>query len=110
MTEQLSLLTATVPSRLHETLEERWSRFAAANKHVYELIVAIARELRDNGATRVSMKFVFETIRVRQSVYIKSNEPWRLDNSFTSFYAREVRRREPDLAALFEVRRRSEAA
>jgi len=87
-----------------ETIEERFASFHAQNPHVYRAICILARELTGKGATRLGMKMLFEYLRV--SSLRTSGRDFKLNNSYTSRYARLVVDAEPDLAPLFELRQR----
>ena len=105
----LFLFEPIVPVDRDLPLEERFARFDAANPHVYMMIVEIARRRTKMGATRLSMKAIFEELRYERNTYLRRTEKYGLDNSFTALYARLVRDRESDLAGLFETRVRKAA-
>jgi hypothetical protein len=88
-----------------ETLEERFERFHRTNPHVYRALVFEARRARRGGATSGSLRDLFGLLRWQSGFWTKG-EPWRLNNSFTAFYARLIEEREADLAGFFETRER----
>lgn len=98
--------------RRPETREDRiyraWAEFHKDNPHVYELVVSLTREARAAGRQRVGMKMVWE--RARWEFYLKTtDETFKLNNNYTALYAREIMRREADLAGIFETRERKTA-
>lgn len=85
--------------------EKNFAEFHEQNPDIYKDIVSIARMLRARGMSRFSMKAIFEKLRWDRMVATTSNEKVKLNNNYTSFYVREVERREPDLCGFFEVRK-----
>lgn len=88
------------------SIAARFERFHKANPHIYEAIVARLRSLRDTGVERTSVKAIVENLRwspigVRRTDTVK---PFKIQNDFTSRYARLVAERDPDLAVMLEVR------
>ena len=63
-----------------------------------------AREARRAGKTRVGIKALWE--RMRWDFFVTNrNDDFKLNNDFTSRYARLIAQNEPDLVGMFEVRR-----
>ncbi|MGV3518184.1 hypothetical protein [Luteitalea sp.] len=85
------------------TLEQRARAFDQANPHVFEKLLAIAREARDAGATKIGIKLLFERLRWVSRVETR-DDLYRLNNSYTSYYARRLMAHDPSLAGLFETR------
>jgi hypothetical protein len=84
------------------TIQERFERFHAENPHVYEMFVRFARQLRARRA-RGSAAMIFE--RMRWETAITTSDPhFKLNDQYTSRYARLAMAQEPDLAGFFEVR------
>lgn len=105
MTSQLDFFhAAECVKATGETIEERFESFHNSNPHVYRAICILARDLRDKGAKRLGMKMLFEYLRV--SRMRTSGRDFKLNNSYTSRYARLLIDSEPDLAGLFETRRK----
>ena len=103
---QLSI--PTIEETVYETgmkLPERFEAFAKANPHVQTVIVSIARELKRLGFDRCSMKLIFEQMRWRYALQTRGDS-YKLNNSFTAFYARRVMAEAPDLAGFFATRER----
>lgn len=104
MTGQLDFFyTAEQVPSTGTTIEERFKSFNEGNPHVYRAICILARDLVSKGATRLGMKMLFEYLRV-SSIRTNGRE-FKLNNSYTSRYARLVVEQEADLAPRFELRR-----
>lgn len=85
------------------SIEERFRRFHAENPEVYREIVRLARRAREAGRTRIGIKQIFEVIRYNHGITTRG-ENLKLNNSYSSRYARLVERQEADLKGLFETR------
>jgi hypothetical protein len=86
-----------------KTIGDRFMCFHAANPHVYTALVRLAREAKAAGAKKLGMKLLIE--RLRWEMMIETGgDPWRLNNIYTSRYARLIAVREVDLVGFFEMR------
>ena len=81
------------------TITEQFNAFDANNLHVHRALERLAA-----GATRVSLKDLFEDLR-RQLPYGVAG----LNNNFTALYARRLIEDHPHWAGVFELRRRRAA-
>jgi hypothetical protein len=100
--------TAPGPAR-EKTLAERFQDFHRANPQVWDLFDRFAWELARAGSSRLSAKLIFERIRWETTLATRG-EPWRVNNSYSAFYARLWMARYPDASASFETRvQRAEA-
>lgn len=90
---------------LDETLDARFRRFHAENPHVYEQLRDLALQLRRAGHERCGVKMLFEVLRWQRMLSTTDPEGWKLNNSYTSRYARLLEDQEPELADFFELRR-----
>jgi uncharacterized Zn finger protein (UPF0148 family) len=77
--------------------------FHEENPHVYDEIVRLARVAKTRGHTRWGIKGIFEVLRWSQMITNGDNE-FKLNNNYTSAYARLVMENEPDLEDFFETR------
>lgn len=91
------------------SLRENFDRFHAANPHVYETLVRLAREWRyHQRRTLCGIGMLYE--RCRWELGIRGEgEPLALNNNYRAFYARLIMG-EPGLDGIFETRRQREAA
>lgn len=98
MTAQLSLSFARDTAQAFEEFHE-------ANPRVYETLVRLAREwVARTGQRRVGIKSLYEV--ARWQIQLETTDgTFKLDNSFTAYYARLIDEQEPDLSGLFEFRR-----
>jgi hypothetical protein len=90
------------------TIADRFAAFHAANPDVYAELVRLARYARAAGRQRVGMKELWEVARWHLRLRTRA-DGYALNNDFTALYARLIQDQEPDLAGLFETRRRKAA-
>jgi hypothetical protein len=86
------------------TLEQRFEAFHAANPHVYASLRRLALDAARRGK-QVGIKMLFEVLRWEAT--LATDDPasaYKLDNGYTSFYARRLMDNEPELAGFFETR------
>ena len=83
MPEQLPLF-ADVPPR---TLSERFLAFHGANPQVFVIFARAARALKAGGRARYGAKAIVEHMRFHVPLGTVG-EPWKLNNSYVSRYAR----------------------
>lgn len=102
MNRQLELFSGAIAPTVgcrRMTFEE----FHKLNPHIYCELVKLARWYRDRGQRRLSMRALFEILRMR-FIETRGGGKFRLNNNDTSRYARLLMEREPDLDGLFELR------
>jgi hypothetical protein len=95
--EQLELPTANSAS-------DAFLRYHYQHPYVYDELVRMARRWKDSGKAHCSIKMLWEVLRYNFGVTIDSEDGFRLNNNYTSRYARLIMGREDDLADLFETR------
>lgn len=86
-----------------DPLDERFTEFHQANPHVYDRLVAMAREWRVAGHDFGSIAMFFEALRYEVG-RTNSTDQFKLNNSLRSRYARLIAWNEPDLAHFFHTR------
>ena len=89
-------------------IDQAFMLFHEDNPHVYNTLVEEARKLRRMGWKKIGMKFLYE--RARWILTMKTRipedmEPYKLNNNYTSRYARLIMKQEPDLKDFFETRK-----
>ena len=90
------------------SLQARFEQFHRDNPGVYRLLVKLTRDLRNRGHLTVSIKMVYEVARWEH--YMTTTDPqFKLNNSFTSRYARLLMEQEADLKGIFDTRRLGDA-
>jgi len=86
------------------SIDARFSQFHRENPHVYAALLDIVTRARQQGYQRWSMKGVFEVLRWEWS--ISTTDPdFKLNNIYTSRYARLLMQKHPELEDFFETRR-----
>ncbi len=91
-----------------DDIDQAFMLFHTSNPHVYNTLVEEARKLRRMGWKRIGMKFLYERARwilTMKSVIPENMEPYKLNNNYTSRYARLIMEQEPDLNKFFEIRK-----
>lgn len=86
------------------SITEQFHAFDTHNPHVYSALERMAARRLATGATRVSLKGLFEDLR-RQLPHGVAG----LNNNYTSLYARRLITEHPNWASVFELRRRRAA-
>lgn len=85
-------------------LEEQFWAYHEANPDVYRQLRELALQMRRGGVNKYGMKGLFEVLRWHHAMQTSDPEGFKLNNNFTSFYARLLMDREPALAGFFELR------
>jgi hypothetical protein len=103
--EQLKLhLPPIVAVGEKSSMQLRFEAFHLENPHVLYAIVTVAFFLKDKGFKRAGMKMIFERLRWEYAIKTKGEEEYKLNNNYTSYYARLVMCLEPELAGFFRLR------
>jgi hypothetical protein len=97
-------LAAVAKERRERTFEERFREYDATNPTVYRLLVHFSRQLRDRGYHRAGIRNVWE--RMRWEMMLATSDPagFKLNDHFTSRYARKIMAENPDLREFFRTR------
>ncbi|MEK9724416.1 MAG: hypothetical protein VW405_13170 [Rhodospirillaceae bacterium] len=106
MTGQLDIFGAAIDQR--DPLELRFEAFHEANPNVYRLFERFTKEAIAAGRVRIGAKAIFERMRW-YFAFETTGDTFKLNNSFTSFYARLFMADHPEHADLFETRERRSA-
>ena len=93
-------------TRERKSIQEAFEEFHAANPHVYDALVRLARQCRARGRRRVGIELLFAVLRWEEFMTTDdpSQDTFKLNDHYTSRYARLILQREPDLEGIFEVR------
>lgn len=89
------------------TLEERWSAFVAANPLVMTEMLRLARIYLERGATFISVKRLWEELRVELQTKHGAQGEYKLNNSFTALAARMLLEMDPRLIGVIRTRKRT---
>lgn len=106
MTDQLDLFMAPLvdtPPTVGLTIDEAFEQFHAANPWVYDALVTLTRDYTTRNKRRVGIKMMFEVLRWqyhRRTI----GDTFKLNNNFSSRYARKIMAEHEDLAEAFETR------
>lgn len=86
-------------------LDRKFQEFHRINPHVYEILVRLAREAKEAGKTKISVVLLVQVARWELMFQTESNDGFKINNSFTSRYARLIMNNEEDLDGFFELRK-----
>lgn len=82
---------------------EAFFKFNSDNPHVYLKIVELARKAKKAGKKNYGIKAIIEVIRWEEEVETEGKQ-FKLDNNYSSFYARLIMEWEKDLKGFFKTR------
>lgn len=86
------------------TLAQRFEEYHRENPHVYELFLKYAKQVKNSGFDRFSSKAIYERLRWHLSFETNDCDAFKLNNNYTSFYARKVMAEHPEFTNFFETR------
>ncbi len=90
---------------MHDDIDARFATFHAANPHIYTELVTLARQARSRGYRRIGIELLFAAMRWNRMMRTTADEfGFKLNDHFTSRYARLIMAREPDLDGIFALR------
>jgi hypothetical protein len=92
------------PRVTDESIERRFREYHCRNPRVYELLVQLAREAKQEGRTRIGIKMLWEVVRWKLTQDLRDDEEFKLPNDFHSRYARLIMQQERDLDGICEIR------
>jgi hypothetical protein len=88
-----------------KAIQQRFEEFHAANPAVYAELAKLARRAKARGQQRVGIELLFAIVRWRRMMATTGDNGFKLNDHFTSRYARLLMEQEPDLDGMFETRR-----
>jgi hypothetical protein len=80
--------------------------FHTAHPEVYEELRDMALRLHRQGRKHYGIKALYEVVRFQRALSARSAADWKLNNNFTSLYARLLMHKESALHDFFRLRRR----
>jgi hypothetical protein len=90
------------------SIQELFEMFDREHPDVYEHFVAIAWNLKRSGVRHYGSKAIFEVIRYHRATTSAADgskpEPFKINNIFTSRYARKMIAEYPEFADFFSTR------
>ena len=91
------------------TIQQRFEIFHSENPHVFQMFVSYARQAKKRGYERFSAKAIFGRLRWYSQMETDSADEWKLNNNYTSLYARMATEQYPEFEGFFQLRERISA-
>ena len=88
-----------------KTIQDRFDDFHRDHPDVYQELARLARILKSKGRTHYSIDALMHVVRWNYVISGEPSEDWKLNNDFSSRYARLLMEQEQDLTGFFELRR-----
>lgn len=90
----------------NNTIQARFETFHEKHPEVCDHLIRLADQARARGRTKVGMKQLFEVLRWERMIagLPDEGEDFKLNNNYTSRYARYIMNRHPRLRGVFETR------
>lgn len=90
---------------MNNSIDTRFEQFHQNNPHVYTELVTLARQAHHRGYRRIGIELLFSAMRWSRMMKTTADEyGFKLNDHFTSRYARLIMQRETDLNGLFSTR------
>lgn len=87
-----------------KTIQESFEQFHRDNPQVYVEFKAFLRELYRAGIRKTSAKLIINRVRWERQIQTKSNDEFRINDAFSSRYARLFCEEYPAYASMFNQR------
>ncbi len=84
-------------------LDRKFLSYHTANPHVYILFQKYARQMLNAGRKRYSARTIIHRIRWHADLQT-SGDPFKMNNNYTSRYARKLMTDDPSFDGFFELR------
>lgn len=85
--------------------ERRFFEFHGENPEVYNELVRLARRAVNRGKRRIGIRMLWEVMRWNLTIEVdQGDDEFKLNDHYTSRYARMIMERNSDLAGFFELR------
>jgi hypothetical protein len=89
---------------LEGSIQARFEAFHRENPEIYRKLVRLARFMRTRGMRHASLDYLYHVLRWRVFLETKQDCGRKLNDHFTSRYARLIEDQEPDLHGFFSKR------
>lgn len=96
---------STLPASPDHIELDFWA-FHTAHPEVYRELRGLALQLRRQGREHYGIKALYEIVRFNLAIASRDKADYKLNNNYTSLYARLIMRNEPLLKGFFETRER----
>lgn len=91
-------------TRRHLSIQERFEGFHENHPEIYELFQRFARELRDAGRSHYSADAILHRIRWEYDVNPRHDEQFKINDHFSSRYARLLIEDDASFEGFFSLR------
>jgi hypothetical protein len=91
-------------SLLPDPIQEQFVEFHHANPTVYSALVSLARQWKSAGHDRCSIDMLVHLVRWDYGTRTDTRDGFKINDHFTSRYARLIQANERDLAGMFSTR------
>ena len=90
---------------IKDSIQEQFCRFDAMHPEIYQEFCQIALELHRRGRSHYGSKAILEVIRYHRILSGKSEtEPFKINNNYSSRYARKLMDEDERFCDFFELR------
>lgn len=89
-----------------DRIAAQFADFHAQHPWVYDRLKDLALSLHRAGVDHYGISGLYETLRYQVVLGTKDEEGFKLNNNYRALYAREIAKREPELADFFKFRMR----
>jgi hypothetical protein len=90
---------------IQENIQEQFRRFDAQHPEIYQEFCHIASNLLQRGRSHYGSKAILEVIRYHRILSGKSEtEPFKINNNYSSRYARKLMEEDARFRDFFELR------
>jgi hypothetical protein len=88
----------------NDAIQQRFEKFHKLNPHIMAKMIDLAFLAKANGHKHIGLKMIAERLRWYYTVEVKGSEPYRINNSYVSRYARRIMNQVPALRGFFKTR------
>jgi hypothetical protein len=89
---------------LARSIQQAFLVFDEEHPEVYEYLMRLTREVQDRGFKHYGVKALWERLRWHFQIEKGMGEDFKLNNNFSSRYARKIIAAHPELEDFFELR------
>ncbi len=86
-------------------LDDRFFKYHKENPHVYKLFAKYAKQVKSLGYGSYSMRTIMHRVRWHINIETKDRDGFKMNNSYSSRYARLLIEKMPRFKTFFELRR-----
>lgn len=102
---QIKTSVVRYPKDMARDNARRFAMFNAINHQVYSALEQMSLQMKRTGYKKISIRLLYNLLRaVNSSDLVKDSEDLALSNDFTSFYAREIMAKNPELVGFFDIK------